>query len=255
MTKQQIICDYQTLKRQISEEYKTKKRLLKEEYAARKRQYFDERESARVAPVPKRTVLEEIGNAVTHGVGAIFAVISYMVMLFGAKTPMHAVAATVYFVGMFTMFCMSCLYHAFRYGTTVKRVFRRFDYASIYLLIGGTFAPILLLLGIDNGLLFFGAQWLIIAAGITIVAVFGPGKLRGLHTALYLALGWSALLFLPQMLAQGALFWWVLGGGIIYSLGIIPFALKKKSCHFIWHFFVLAGAIVQWIGIFVAFYV
>jgi hemolysin III len=46
----------------------------------------------------------------------------------------------------------------------------------------------------------------------------------------------------------------ILGGGIIYSLGIIPFAMKSKSSHFIWHFFVLFGAVAQWIGIFIYIY-
>ena len=47
---------------------------------------------------------------------------------------------------------------------------------------------------------------------------------------------------------------YILGGGVIYSLGIIPFALKKKVSHFIWHFFVLAGAVVQWVGIYLTIY-
>ena len=52
--------------------------------------------------------------------------------------------AIIYSVGLFVMFCISSLYHAFPYGSRVKRLFRRFDYSSIYLLIGATFAPILL---------------------------------------------------------------------------------------------------------------
>ena len=63
-------------------------------------------------------------------------------------------------------------------------------------------------------------------------------------------------MFIPQMLARGdyLLFGMVLGGGVVYSIGVIPFAMKKNVAHFIWHLFVLAGAIIQWIGIYVAIY-
>ena len=43
---------------------------------------------------------------------------------------------------------------------------------------------------------------------------------------------------------------WILAGGVLYTLGIIPFAMKARASHFIWHFFVLAGAVVQWVGIY-----
>ena len=47
---------------------------------------------------------------------------------------------------------------------------------------------------------------------------------------------------------------YILGGGIIYSLGIIPFAMKTRVAHFIWHFFVLCGAVVQWVGVYIYIY-
>ena len=93
---------------------------------------------------PHLSVLEEIGNAVTHGVGAILAIVGLVLMLLKSDTLTKALASWVYGLSMFLMMIMSCLYHSFRYGSTVKRIFRRFDYSSIYLLIGGTFAPLLL---------------------------------------------------------------------------------------------------------------
>ena len=154
------------------------------------------------------------------------------------------------------MFTMSCLYHSFKYGSAVKRLFRRFDYSSIYLLIGATFVPILLIfIGETFGIVFVIIQWIIIITGITFIGVFGPHKLRVLHITLYIVLGWSGLILLPKMLMENiTLFYYILGGGIIYTLGIIPFAIKAKVSHFIWHFFVLFGAIVQFIGIFICLY-
>ena len=206
---------------------------------------------------PKRSILEEIGNSVTHGLGSIFSVIALLLMLFASDTPEDYAGAIIYFVGAFIMFTMSCLYHAFRHGSTVKRLFRRFDYSCIYLLIGATFAPPLLsVVGGVFGTVFFIVQWAVIIFGITIVGVFGPTKFRKLHIPLYVILGWSALMLMPSLISSSfALAMWILAGGVIYSVGIIPFVMKSPVSHFIWHFFVLAGAVVQWIGIYQYIYV
>ncbi|MBO4378323.1 MAG: hemolysin III family protein [Clostridia bacterium] len=205
---------------------------------------------------PRRSGLEEVGNAVTHGVGSLLSIAALVLLLLRADTTPKIVAALVYGICMILMFTMSCLYHSFRSGSTVKRVWRRFDYISIYLLIGGTFAPLWLVYwGGKTGLLLMILQWIIIVAGVTFVGVFGPGRLRPLHIALYIVLGWSALVFLPGMIRNDRpLFWFILAGGIIYTLGIIPFLLKKKGAHFLWHFFVLFGAIAHWLGIYLYVY-
>lgn len=201
---------------------------------------------------PKRALLEEIGNAVTHGVGSIFSVFAFILMLLASDTVAEYVGASIYFFGLFVMFTMSCLYHAFSHGSAVKRLFRRFDYSSIYLLIGATFAPSLLcVVGGTFGIVFFIIQWVVIAAGITLVGVFGPTRLRFVHIPMYVILGWSALMLMPSLIATSfPLAMWILAGGVVYTVGIIPFAIDMKVSHFIWHFFVLAGAVVQWIGIY-----
>ena len=206
---------------------------------------------------PKRSLLEEIGNAVTHGVGALFGLAAAVFMIILSDNGYELAGAIVYGVGLSVMFTMSCLYHSFRHGSAVKRLFRRFDYSSIYLLIGATFAPVLIAyFGGAFGFVFLAVQWAIIATGVTFVGVFGPARLRWLHIPLYVLLGWSAIMLLPGMISGGALKMalFILGGGVVYSLGIIPFALKKRASHFIWHFFVLAGAVVQWVGIFTHIY-
>ncbi len=231
--------------------------IAEEEYQKELVKLYDgEGKRAPIDP-PKRAILEEIGNSVTHGLGSVFAVVALILMLISANTSEEYLAAVIYFLGLFTMFTMSCLYHAFPHGSAVKRLFRRFDYSGIYLLIGGTFAPVLICF-FDNafGWIFFAIQWAIIAAGITLVGVFGPTRLRFLHIPLYVILGWSALMLLPFMVMGGAreLATLILLGGVIYTVGIIPFAIKIKVSHFIWHFFVLAGAVAQWIGIYLYLY-
>lgn len=200
---------------------------------------------------PKRGVLEEVGNAVTHGLGSLFAVLALVLMLSASDGGVDVATAIIYSSGMLIAFTSSCLYHSFRYGSRVKRLFHRLDYLSIYLLIGATFAPILLShIGGKLGFYFFCAQWVVIAVGVTLVGVFGIHKFRPLHFTLYFTLGWSGLVLIPHMLVSPVLFACVLGGGVIYTLGAIPFFLKGKAAHFIWHFFVLGGAVVQWLGIY-----
>ncbi len=247
-----IKTEYKNNFRNIKKDYAEQKKSVKEKYKKDLVEYYNSDEFISQGNPPYRSVIEEIGNAVSHGVGSLLSIACFVLMLLQSDTLPKLTGAIVYFVGLFVMFTMSCLYHSFGYGSKVKRIFRRFDYSSIYLLIGSTFAPILLCyIGGTFGLVFFFIQWSIIVTGITLIGVFGPTKLKKLHLALYIILGWSALLFVPRMLANNlGLFLWIIGGGVAYSLGIIPFTIKKKVAHFLWHFFVLAGAIIQWFGIY-----
>ena len=264
MTKKQIKTIFKNARKSARAEYKilltSAEESYKEKLDAAQREYnesLDEyyREIGKKKPVnpPKRSVLEEIGNSITHGVGAIFAIVALVLMLLAADRRVEYISAVIYFLGMFILFMSSCLYHAFIHGSAVKRLFHRFDYSSIYLLIGATFTPVLLcFFGDLFGYVFFGVQWAIIACGITFVGVFGPSRLSFIHIPLYVLLGWSALMLLPGIITVSfPLAMWILGGGILYTLGLIPFLLRSRVSHFIWHFFVLAGAVVQWIGIYI----
>lgn len=205
---------------------------------------------------PRRSILEEVGNAVTHGVGALFAVAGLVLLLLRSHTPAQVASSLVYGICLVLMFLMSCLYHSFPWGSTVKRVWRRFDYISIYLLIGGTFTPLWLLLwGPPQGLWFCVALWAVLTVGIVFVAVFGPARFKPLHMTLYILLGWCGLIFFPRMLERSTgLFLFILGGGLLYTLGIIPFAKKRPGAHFIWHFFVFFGALAHFLGIYLYLY-
>ncbi len=210
------------------------------------------KELRKLSNPPIRPVKEEVGNAVTHGVGAILAIVGFILILIKSDTPLKILASIVYGICMFLTMLMSCLYHSFKAGSKVKFLWRRFDYSSIYLLIGGTFAPIYLVYwGNTLGIVLFIVQWVLIIIGITFVSIFGPGRIRLLYYIMYFAIGWSGIVFLPDFIKNNPpLLGMILGGGIVYTFGMIPFAKKGvKNAHFIWHFFVLAGAIVQFLGI------
>ncbi len=257
MSKSEIKKEYSDKKRILKLGYKYRTKKLKKENAEKIEQFYLENEDQRPKDPPKRPLLQEIGNSVSHGLGSVFAIVSLVLMLVFSETAIERVAAVIYFLGMFVMFTCSCLYHAFPHGSVIKRLFRRFDYSGIYLMIGATFAPVLLV-HFNNtfGWTFFIIQWAIIATGITLIGVFGPTKLRFIHIPLYVVLGWSALMLMPGMFDGGfSMAMWILAGGVIYSVGIIPFAIKYKASHFIWHLFVALGAATQWIGIFTCLYI
>lgn len=256
MTKKEIRKQYRMNKKTLKRSYKRHKTLIQNQYVQNLDNYYEQKGGRPSINPPYRSVLEEIGNAVTHGLGSLFSIVAFILMLAQSHTTQEYIGASVYFIGLFLMFTMSTLYHCFPYGSKVKRIFRRFDYSSIYLLIGATFAPILLCyIGGTIGTLFFIVQWIIIITGITFIAIFGPTRLKFIHFPLYILLGWSGLFFLPNMIKHDiVLFGYILSGGIVYTLGIIPFVIDKKVSHFIWHIFVMIGALVQWLGIYLCLY-
>lgn len=205
---------------------------------------------------PQLTTLEETGNAVTHGIGAVLALVGFILLLLKSDTGLKIMASCFYGISLFLLMLMSCLYHAFKSGSTVKRLWRRFDYSSIYLLIGGTFAPLYLVYwGNTLGIILFCIQWALILLGIVMLSIFGPGRLKWLHFSLYFVIGWSGLIFIPDWIHNNMpLLWMILIGGIIYTIGMIPFTRDKKYDHFLWHFFVVAGAILHWFGIYMFVY-
>lgn len=210
---------------------------------------------------PKRAILEEIGSSVSHGIGAIAAIVGLILLLIKSDTPLKVMSSIIYMLSMFFMCINSCLYHAWKWRSKVKRLWRRFDYTSIYLLIAGTFAPLQLVelanefgpTGQTLGIIYFIVVWVLTITGITFTCIFGPARVRFINFPLYFIIGWSAVCMIPGWIMHNMnLFIYILAGGIVYSLGMIPFGIfrKKPVAHFLWHLFVLAGAIIHFIGIY-----
>lgn len=201
---------------------------------------------------PHLSRLEEVGNAITHGLGAVLAIVGMLLLLLKSDGEAKIAAALIYGISMFFMMLTSCLYHSFKSDSKIKRIWRRFDYTSIYFLINGTFAPICLVY--DGGtfaLSLFTLQWVLALFGICMILIYGPGKWPALHFTLYFVIGWSGLLYIPEFYQHNQpLLWMILLGGIIYTIGMIPFSKKMKGSHFIWHLFVLGGAFIHWLAIY-----
>ena len=90
----------------------------------------------------KQSLGEELANAISHGIGALLSIVGMVLMIIKADSIKVTIGVLIFGISAILLYTMSSLYHAFKKDTTVKRVFRRFDHLSIYLLIGGTYMPI-----------------------------------------------------------------------------------------------------------------
>ena len=194
---------------------------------------------------------EEIANAISHGVGAVFGIVAFVLFLSASNTWQEYVSGIVFSTAIFLLFISSTLYHAFPAKLGVKRLFKRFDHIAIYLLIGASFAPLLLIVADQPfGIIFFIIQWVIIAIGIVFKAIF-IDRLQVFHVVMFLLLGWSALLVLGQFeKLSSTAFFLTVWGGIAYTLGVAFYANSRtfKYAHFVWHLFVLAGVVLHFIA-------
>lgn len=208
-----------------------------------------------------QTTKEEILNTTSHGLMTIFGIVSLILLIIKSSTTIEVVASVIFGTGIILLYSMSTMYHAMPQGTA-KRVFRRFDHLSIYILIGGSFAPFLLLLeglktplfGIEwmqKGLTLFIIQWILIAIGIISKSIWIK-KFAKLHVFLYLAMGWSGLTFVTVLAEYSKQsFYLVLFGGLAYTIGVIFYTQPKiKYFHFIWHLFTAIGTILHFLAIY-----
>lgn len=204
---------------------------------------------AKPRKVNDQSVGEEIGNAVTHGVGALLAIAGMVLMIIRAATKGTAidiVSSAIYGSTLFILFFNSMMYHSIT-NYNAKKILRIFDHCSIFLLILGSYTPLTLsLIGGMRGWMLFGLNAACAVTGITLNAIdLKKWKMASLW--LYVIMGWSVVLFGKTVyaLVDGRGLFLLIMGGILYTTGIVFYVVHKKGFHVIWHFFVLAGAIVH----------
>lgn len=200
-----------------------------------------------------QTPLEERWNTITHAIGAVLGVVGLFLLIFSdsSKTAWSLTSVIVYGLSIIILFTASTLYHAVS-KEKLKRKFRILDHISIYLLIAGTYTPVLLiLLEQSSGWTLFYIVWSIALFGV-ILKLFFTGKFEVFSTLLYLVMGWLIAFdyatLKEVMPTNGLYLLW--SGGAFYTLGIIFYVVEKIPFnHVIWHFFVLGGAICHFLMI------
>lgn len=192
---------------------------------------------------------EEKENTWTHLIGAIFALASMWVIWPACKISWQMAMGVIFFiVGMFLMFLSSTIYHWVKPGLA-KRVLRKCDHISIYVMIAASYAPICL--GVVGGWLgwtIFGVQWGVVVAG-AFYKIFAINKWPRLSLAIYLMMGWSVLLVAKPVFESLETLTMILllAEGLFYNAGTYFYSHDEhKYFHAIWHVFVLLGAIAHW---------
>ena len=201
-----------------------------------------------------QTKQEEQLNAWTHGIGAALGIVALILLIVysDSSKPWSLFSVIVYGISIIILFLASTFYHAVE-GEKRKHYFRIVDHISIYLLIAGTYTPVLLISLRDSlGWPLFWIVWGIAAFGV-ILKLFFTGKFEVFSTLLYLVMGWLIVFDfsnVSQVLGANGILW-LYAGGLFYTVGIIFYVVQKIPYnHVIWHLFVLGGAICHFFMIF-----
>ncbi|WAC02282.1 hemolysin III family protein [Lacinutrix neustonica] len=201
-----------------------------------------------------QTKKEELWNAITHGIGAVLGIIGLLFLVFNntQKTSWSLFSVIVYGVSIVILFAASTLYHSVS-SEKKKHYFRIVDHISIYLLIAGTYTPVLLIsLEQSLGWTLFYVVWGIAAFGV-VLKLFFTGRFNVFSTLLYLVMGWLIVFDfsnLNTIMDAGGIILLMLGG-LLYTVGIVFYAIDKQPFfHVIWHLFVLAGAVCHFLMIY-----
>ena len=210
--------------------------------------------------LPKYTLKDEIWNSITHGIGFLFSVgilIFFFIKEVSEKIPFSTMWYFYFYaLTMMIVFGVSTLYHSSKFDTKRRVVLRVIDHSDIYLFVAGTYFPICMLGTYPTtlGLIMAIVEFACALFGILVNIIPHNSKvLRYLGFAMYILQGWMLLIFLPFGAKVAVnVFWPILIGGIIYSIGAITYGIGKKKIYFhtIFHVFVVVAALVQFVGIF-----
>lgn len=198
--------------------------------------------------------LEELLNTISHAFGIVFGLIGFFLLLKKNldKSALAIFSSALYGISFIVLFSASTLYHYVE-NFELKAKLRVFDHISIYILIAGTYTPVALItLKSGNGWIIFYIVWGIAFIG-SILKLFFTGKYEFISLILYLVMGWLIVFDFQNLLSRTTSLglWLLILGGGFYTIGIIFYAWKRIPFnHFIWHLFVLGGAISHWFFIY-----
>ena len=201
-------------------------------------------------------------SAFTHAIGILLAIPGTFALLAHCSSmgqdPWHTVSFLIYGLSMVCLYTASTLYHSLNVSVTGRFALRKYDHCSIALLIAGSYTPICLICLRQQGAwgwAVFAVIWTMAIASC-ILSLCWINSPRWLTSGVYLVMGWLALIALYPLIkvlpAEG--FFWLLLGGILYTVGGILYAVKwpgrnnpRFGCHEVFHLFILAGSVCHYV--------
>lgn len=210
--------------------------------------------TSKLCPVSGQSVLEEVINSLTHGVGLLLSLVGLTILVIVAcleGTVWHIVSFSIYGASLVLLYTASMLYHRAK-NLVYKRTMQLIDHICIFLLIAGTYTPFALVtLKGGWGWSLFGVVWGLTLAGIILKLIF-RNRYDLLSTLIYLAMGWMAVIALAPLrahLAGSGLILLVIGG-LVYSVGTVFYLWEKLPFnHALWHICVLSGSICHFFAV------
>ena len=208
--------------------------------------------------------IKDPGSALTHFIAMILAIVAAIPLIRKvayASGRFAAIAVAVFIVSMILLYAASTIYHTLDISEHVNKILKKIDHMMIFVLIAGTYTPVcLIVLGNPVGYRLLALVWAIAVAGIVISALWINCP-KWFSSMIYIAMGWVCLTAIKTIVASltpGA-FYWLLAGGIIYTIGGIIYALKLPlfndrfkhfGSHEIFHLFVMGGSFCHYIVMF-----
>ena len=198
-----------------------------------------------------QTFGEEVANTISHGIGALLAAAGAVPLIakgIMAGSVKAEVSLAFYAFTLVLLYTASAVYHGVK-RPELKRILRVMDHCSIFLLILGTYVPLsLLVVGGRTGWALFLTNTALAVVGITLNAI-SLTRFDKISLVLYALMGWLVILALRtilQVLAPAGVALLV-AGGVAYTAGIWFYKSQRKYSHFVWHLFVLAGSVLQYL--------
>lgn len=202
--------------------------------------------------------IEEWINSMTHYLGVILSLIGTGALLVHSihiGNTGYIVGSMVFCFSLVLLYAMSGTYHIL-YNGKAKNIFKILDHSAIYILISGSYTPYLLSVfqGNTKWTLFF-IQWGMTLLGV-VFKIFFAGRFKLLSTLIYLFMGWMIVFVFGDLkeLVTPISLKLLIAGGISYSAGTIFYMMKnRRFTHGIWHLFVLAGSILNYLSVYFIF--
>lgn len=190
---------------------------------------------------------ELILDAAVHAVGLLIAAGfgGALLAIAGLTTAPTELPMIAVYVGSLIVVLTVSLAFNLTPVTPLKQVLARLDQAAIFLLIAGTYTPLLALLaGTPVGDMMLAGVWGAALIGIALKLIV-PQHFGRLALVLYLGIGWSGIAVFQSLAAAlpASTLWLLLAGGVAYSSGIIFHVWERLRFHnVLWHCFVVTGA-------------